>query len=922
MSTFIIKRNGEKDDIHFDKITERIKKLINPIELNGINLEYSNILNEEKYLNPIVISQKVVANIFSGITTEELDIESAKICANMSTTHPLYSYLGGRILVSNLHKKTSKKFSEKMIQLYYNTNNINDEFIEFVKLNATELDNIINYNFDYLYDYFGFKTLEKSYLLKIDNKVIERPQDMILRTCVTLNLNDLENIKKMYNNMSHGYYTHASPTLFNSGTKHMQLSSCFLLGIKDDLDAICDTWKACSKISKWAGGIGLHVSNIRGKQSKINGTGGLTNGLVPFLKIFDNIARWIDQGGKRPGSIAIYLEPHHPDILEFLDLRKNFGVDTERTRDLFLSLWISDLFMKQVENDDDWYLLSADECPNLPDRYGEEYEKLYWKYVKEGKYRDKVKARKIWSAILDSQIETGMPYIGFKDAVNNKSNQKNLGTIKSSNLCIEITEFSNDKEFAVCNLASISLKHFVKAFNNNNNEWIIYTKPDCKYCKFTKNYLDNLNINYKEIEYNNLSIDSLKNLLNTSFITYPQIFIKKNKDNILVTEHLGGWSELYKYTKGTYDYDKLYEIAYTATVNLNKVIDINYYPVRETKLSNMKHRPIGLGIQGLADTLVLLKIPFDSDEALDLNVRIMETIYLAFVTASNDISIERYEPMKKLIDYINKNDVNYPEFYCNDFKINNEQINKIYHDIKPNKYELQKDINLTTLGAYSSFNGSPFSEGKFQFDLWDDNIDLYYKEEWLILREKVKKFGTRNSLGTACMPTASTSQILGNNECFEFFTNNIYTRKTQAGDFILVNKYLINDLINIGLWNNTLKDKIIANNGSIQSINEIPIEIKKLYKIMWEIKQVWSLKAAKARGPFIDQTQSMNIFMAEPDYQRLNSSHFWAWKNGLKTGMYYLRTKPSVDAIKFTINPNLQKSTSTERFNECETCSA
>jgi ribonucleoside-diphosphate reductase alpha subunit len=922
MSTFIIKRNGEKEDIRFDKITERIKKLINPIELNGINLEYSNSINEEKYLNPVVISQKVVANIYSGITTEELDIESAKICANMSTTHPLYSYLGGRILVSNLHKKTSKKFSEKMIQLYYNTNNINDEFIEFVKLNATELDNIINYNFDYLYDYFGFKTLEKSYLLKIDNKVIERPQDMILRTCITLNLNDLENIKKMYNNMSHGYYTHASPTLFNSGTKHMQLSSCFLLGTKDDLDAIGDTWKACSKISKWAGGIGLHVSNIRGKQSKINGTGGLTNGLVPFLKIFDNIARWVDQGGKRPGSIAVYLEPHHPDIFEFLDLRKNFGADTERTRDLFLSLWISDLFMKQVENDDDWYLLSADECPNLPDRYGEEYEKLYWKYVKEGKYREKIKARKIWSAILDSQIETGIPYIGFKDAVNNKSNQKNLGTIKSSNLCIEITEFSNDKEFAVCNLASISLKHFVKAFNNNNNEWIIYTKPDCKYCKFTKNYLDNLNINYKEIEYNNLSIDSLKNLLNTSFITYPQIFIKKNKDNILITEHLGGWSELYKYTKGRYDYDKLYEIAYTATVNLNKVIDINYYPVRETKLSNMKHRPIGLGIQGLADTLVLLKIPYDCDEALDLNARIMETIYLAFITASNDISIERYEPMKKLIDYINKNDINYPEFYCNEFNLNNESINKIYHDLKPNKYELQKDISLSTLGAYSSFEGSPFSEGKFQFDLWDDNTDLYYKEEWLKLREKVKKFGTRNSLGTACMPTASTSQILGNNECFEFFTNNIYTRKTQAGDFILVNKYLINDLINIGLWNNTLKDKIIANNGSIQSINEIPIEIKKLYKIMWEIKQVWSLKAAKARGPFIDQTQSMNVFMAEPDYQRLNSSHFWAWKNGLKTGMYYLRTKPSIDAIKFTINPNLQKSTSTESVIECETCSA
>jgi ribonucleoside-diphosphate reductase alpha subunit len=893
---FVTKRDGRKENVHFDKITERINKLVNPVELQNIQLPYLNTSSESEYLDPVLVAQKVVASLYSGITTEELDIESAEICVNLSTKHPSYSHLGGRILISNLHKKTIGTFSDKMQLLYQTTDTINKDWLDYVLANAETLNNFIDYNRDYLYDYFGFKTLEKSYLLKSKDKIIERPQDNLMRVAITLQQGNLELIKKTYDFMSLGLYTHASPTMFNSGTIHMQLSSCFLLGTNDDLSDITTTWDSCAQISKWSGGIGLHVSNIRGKDSLIKGTGGRSNGLVPFLKVFNDIARWIDQGGRRPGSIAIYLEPHHPDIFEFLDLRKNFGEENMRARDLFLALWVSDLFMKQVESDGDWYLLSADECEGLTDAYGEKYEELYWKYVNEGKYRKVIKARKLWMVILESQIETGMPYISYKDAVNNKCNQKNLGTIKSNNLCNEITEYSDHNEYAVCNLASISLKAFVKPWEPKPDEsWIIYTKPNCKYCKFAKSYLTAIEVEFIEIPFNNETLADLKQKINRVQITFPQIFIG--------SQHIGGWSDLYKYTGASFDYDKLYEVAYLATINLNQVIDINYYPVPQTKYSNMRHRPIGLGIQGLADALVLMRIPFDSDEALEFNTKYMETIYLASMTASNDLARKRAISMRILT--FNKINFKYPDYYDKDLVISKPNLNVLYHELKPNKWELNRDHNLTTIGAYSTFDGSPLSQGLFQFDLWGKNpINI---QKWDRLRKSVMTYGTRNSLLTALMPTASTSQILGNNECFEFFTNNIYTRKTQAGDFILVNKYLVNDLIKVGLWSPELKDRIISSNGSIQPIDEIPPEFKQIYKTMWEIKQLWVLKGAVARGPYVDQTQSMNIFMAEPDFQRLSSSHFWGWKNGLKTGMYYLRTKPAADAIKFTIDPKLTK---------------
>jgi ribonucleoside-diphosphate reductase subunit M1 len=890
---YVTKRNGQTENVQFDKITERIKKLI---------------ISNKEYLDPVLVAQKVVASLYPGITTEELDIESARICVNLSTTHPYYGYLGGHILVSNLHKKTLNSFSSKMILISEQNKNINQKWIELVIKYKDEFDKMIDYSRDYAYDYFGYKTLEKAYLLKINNKVIERPQDMFLRVAITLYFNnhnlDLNEIKKTYDYMSMGYYIHATPTLFNSGNKNMQLSSCFLLGTNDDLTDITTTWNSCAQISKWSGGIGLHVSNIRGKNSVIKSTNGISNGLLPFLKVFNDISRWIDQGGKRPGSIAIYLEPHHPDIEDFLDLRKNFGEENKRARDLFLALWISDLFMKQVEADSEWYLLSDDECPGLTDAVGDVYEELYWKYVEQKKYRKVVKARDLWLQIMEAQIETGMPYIAFKDTINKKCNQNNLGTIKSSNLCCEITEFSNHDEYAVCNLASIALKSFVTPFKNDpDNEWIIYSKPDCKFCTYAKLYMTSLNIKYIE----KTSSDELKQILKIDKFTYPQIFISKNNNQTLI----GGWTDFYKYTQSNFDYDKLYEVAYMATINLNSVIDVNYYPVPQTKISNMKHRPIGLGIQGLADALVLLKIPYDSNECLEFNAKVMETIYLASMTASNDLAKYRYELMIKLITY----EFKYSEFYDPELILDDNKMNELYHNLKPNKYELCKDPTSTTIGAYSSFDGSLFSKGKFQFDLW--SVEPLYKEKWDKLKESVIKYGTRNSLLTALMPTASTSQILGNNECFEFFTNNIYTRNTQAGDFILVNKYLVNDLIKIDLWSTELKDKIIGNNGSIQSIPEIPSIYKDLYKTTWEIKQIWVLRGAAARGPFVDQTQSMNIFMAEPDYQRLGSSHIWAWKNGLKTGMYYLRTKPSSDAVKITV-----ESSKPSQVTECETCSA
>lgn len=1157
----VTKRNNSQETVQFDKITNRIKKLIKTTELN--------------ILDPTLVAQKVVASLYSGITTEELDIESASICMNLITINPLYSYLGARILVSNLHKKTLNDFSSKIEKLYNLTNNINKKLYDYVIVNKDAINNMINYNNDYYYDFFGFKTLEKSYLLKVNNKIIERPQDMLMRVAITLQQGNLDLIKKTYNLMSEGYYTHASPTLFNSMTNTMQLSSCFLLNTKDDLTEITKTWNSCAQISKWAGGIGLSVSNIRGKNSLIKGTGGQSNGLVPFLKVFDNIARWIDQGGKRPGSIAVYLEPTHPDIYEFLDLRKNFGADTDRARDLFLALWIPDLFMKQVDKDGLWYLMSSDDCPDLDKVYGDEYEKLYFKYVSENKYRKEIKARDLWVHIIQTQIETGMPYISYKDSVNKRSNQKNLGVIRNSNLCVhgdtqiltsdgykviktlennkvevwngfewssvivkktgtnkdlirvnlsngayldctpehkfyilinnksveiqakdlyldatlikynlpnaielknpeefknsythgflygdvnnnlilkdiapnfnipinasindklrwlegycdangilgetrdieihsnnkeilinirlmlhtlgtestiillkdkfkllisslklleigfkpkrliltenqkimsfaeqfvrvisvepsfqnvdtycftepnkhlgmfngiltgqcnEIVQYSDEKEYAVCNLASIALKQFVKPFENKN-KFIIYTLPKCKYCDYAKRYLNNNKLLFEEISYTDESAIKLKILLGKDSIDYPQIY---NNDI-----HIGGWHELFNFIKCSFDYEKLYKVATLATINLDKVIDINYYPVYEAKLSNQKHRPIGLGIQGLADALVMMKIPFESDEAIQFNKMVMETIYLAAITVSNDLAKNRYKQMKQFME-LYLSDYNFSEFYDENKNYTSTQLNELYHSLRPNKYEIERNLkssNNYLLGSYSSFEGSLFSEGKFQFDMYDNkqfDCNLHYSDKWEKLRKDVIKYGTRNSMLTALMPTASTSQILANNECFEFFTNNIYTRKTQAGDFMLVNKYLVNELINIGLWNNSMKDKIISNDGSIQSL-DIPLEIKNLYKTIWEIKQNWVLKAARARQPFVDQTQSMNIFMAEPDNQRLSSCHFWGWKNGLKTGMYYLRTKPSAGAIKITIDPNINKD------NNCENCSA
>ena len=930
---YVLKRNGERQDIHFDKITYRIAKLINPIELQRLNLPHLEFEKEVKFLNPVIVAQKTISSIYSGITTEELDIQSSEICVNLSTTHPSYASLGGRIMISNLHKKTRNSFVEKIRLLSESTELIDPSYVEWIFRNAEQLNSMVDYDRDYLYDYFGYKTLEKAYLLKLNGKIIERPQDMLMRTAIMVQKHNgsiycLEMIKRTYDMMSLGYYTHASPTLFNSLSKHRQLSSCFLLGTNDDLTDIATTWNSCAQISKWAGGIGLHVSNIRGKDSLIKGTGGRSNGLVPFLRVFNDIARWIDQGGKRPGSIAIYLEPHHPDIFEFLELRKNFGSETERARDLFLALWVSDLFMKQVEVDGDWYLLSPDNCPGLTDAFGSNYEILYWQYVNEGKFKSKVKARKLWLAILDSQIETGMPYISYKDAVNKKSNQKNIGTIKSSNLCNEIVQYSDHKEYAVCNLASIALKSFIIPFDfEMTREWIVYSKPNCKYCRYAKSYLDSNNVHFTEVEFSNDSLLKLKEILHTQKVTFPQIFTRKDAEDLV---HIGGWSDLYKHTGGQFNYQKLYDIAYLATVNLNQVIDVNYYPVPETRFSNMRHRPIGLGIQGLADSLALMRIPFDSDDAVQYNSKMMETIYLASVTASNDLAIGRMEGMGRLIECFRVSMKQYPEFYDDSFVLDSVDMNELYHSLKPCKYELDRDPNLTTIGSYSTFDGSPFSEGKFQFDLWEKpEEELMYPDDWRKLREKVIIFGTRNSLLTALMPTASTSQILGNNECFEFFTNNIYTRKTQAGDFILVNKYLVKDLISIGLWSDNMKNLIIANDGSIQAIEDIPPEIRTIYKTMWELKQLWVMKGAVARGPFVDQTQSMNIFMGEPDYQRLTSSHFYGWKNGLKTGMYYLRSKPSANATKFTIDPNLIKNkeqgcineTKQEEVEACLSCS-
>jgi ribonucleoside-diphosphate reductase alpha chain len=751
---FVIKRDGKKETVKFDKITARVQKLC-----YGLSPDH---------VQAILVAQKVIEGVYDGVTTTELDNLAAETAASLTTRHPDFALLASRIAISNLHKNTKKSFSETMKDLYEYIDPktgkkaplVSDEAMEVINTHADLLDSTIIYDRDFGYDYFGFKTLEKSYLLKLNNKVVERPQHMLMRVSVGIHLNDIDAVIETYNLMSERWFTHATPTLFNSGTPKPQLSSCFLLQMQSDsIEGIYNTLKQTAQISQSAGGIGLSIHNVRATGSYIRGTNGTSNGIVPMLRVFNDTARYVDQGGgKRKGSFAVYLEPWHADIFEFLELKKNHGKEEIRARDLFYALWVPDLFMKRVKEEGEWSLFCPNEAPGLADCYGMEFELLYTKYEEEGRARRTIPARELWTAVLESQIESGTPYILYKDACNEKSNQKNLGTIKSSNLCTEIVEYTAADEVAVCNLASIALPRFV--------------------------------------------------------------------------------------TNGSFDHQKLFEITYVATKNLNRIIDVNYYPIEEARNSNMRHRPIGIGVQGLADAFILMRYPFESEDARRLNREIFETIYYAAMTASKDLA----------------------------------------------KVE----------GPYSTFEGSPVSQGIFQFDMW--NVKPTDRWEWDVLREEVKKHGVRNSLLLAPMPTASTSQILGNNECFEPYTTNIYNRRVLSGEFIVVNKHLLMDLVRLNLWNNDMKNKIIAANGSVQHIAEIPQEIKELYKTVWEIKQRTIIDMAAERGAYICQSQSLNLFIAEPNFAKLTSMHFYAWERGLKTGMYYLRTKPAASAIKFTVD--------------------
>ncbi|KAF5351294.1 hypothetical protein D9758_008046 [Tetrapyrgos nigripes] len=760
--SFVFKRDGwvlRKERIQFDKITSRIDKLCYGLDLN--------------YVNSIEVTQKVVQGIYQGVTTTELDNLAAETAAYLTTKHPDYAVLAARIAISNLHKETKKNFSAVIKDLYEYVNPkngrpagmISKETYEIVQKNHEILDSAIIYNRDFNYNYFGFKTLERSYLLRINGRVAERPQHMIMRVAVGIHGNDIERAIETYNMMSERYFTHASPTLFNAGTPHPQLSSCFLVCMKDDsIEGIYETLKSCAMISKTAGGIGLNIHNIRASGSYIAGTNGYSNGIVPMLRAYDATARYVDQGGnKRPGAFAIYLEPWHPDIFDFLDLRKNHGKEETRARDLFYALWIPDLFMKRVEAGGDWSLFCPNEAPDLHEVYGPEFEALYEKYEKEGRARNTVPAQKLWYAILDAQIETGGPFMVYKDPANMKSNQKNLGTIKSSNLCTEIIEYSSPDETAVCNLASLALPSFIES--------------------------------------------------------------------------------------GAYNFQKLHDVTKVVAFNLNRIIDVNYYPVVEAKRSNMRHRPIGIGVQGLADTFMALHMAFDSAEAKELNLKIFETIYHGALEASTEMA--------------------------------------------------------ATDGPYETYQGSPASQGQLQYDMWGVTpSDLW---DWAALKEKIAKHGLRNSLLTAPMPTASTSQILGFNECFEPYTSNIYTRRVLAGEYQVVCPWLLRELVELGLWDDNMRNMIIAHNGSVQNIPNIPDHVKVVYKTVWEISQKKVLDLAADRGAFICQSQSLNVHLQAPTPGQLTSMHFYGWKKGLKTGMYYLRTRPAAQAIQFTVDQSLLK---------------
>ena len=888
----VTKRDGRREPVFFDKITKRLRILIDEGKL--------------KKIDPVVIAQQVIRNLYDSITTLELDNLSARICASLSSNEPNYGMLGGRIYISNLHKSTPDSFYECCKLLMDNLDRNSDpapllssKIFKIIETNKDLIESKIVIERDYLVDFFGFKTLEKAYLMKSNGVIIERPQYMWMRVSIGIHEEDLDAAFQTYDLMSQMFFTHASPTLFNSGTLRPQLSSCFLMGTNDSIEGIFKTIKDCALISKNAGGIGIHVSNIRSAGSLIRKTNGTSNGIIPMLQVYNYTARYIDQGGRRPGSFAMYLEPWHSDVFEFLDLRKNTGSETDRARDLFLALWIPDLFIKKVINNEDWYLMCPDECKNLPDVWGDSFESLYEEYVSQGKYKKKVSARTLWNKILESQVETGNPYILYKDHINKKSNQQNIGTIKSSNLCAEIVEYSDDKETAVCNLASIALNMFVEK-PKLDVEIKLYTKKNCSYCKLSKMLLKNYDIEYEEIYIDDdIKIATILNEDPEVVNTVPQIYFNDQR--------IGGYDELKVYMQPTYNFDKLKEITKVICRNLNKVIDVNFYPTAEGKFSNLKHRPIGIGVQGLADTYFKMRFPFESEEAHNLNKEIFETIYFGALEASMEISKEIGEQLER--DVIELEDIT--------------QSKHSYRADKTYNHFIQDITRQTTKGAYHTFIGSPLSHGKFQFDLW--GVKPSDRWDWDTLRQNIKTYGVRNSLVTALMPTASTSQILGNNECFEPVTSNIYKRRTQAGEFKLINKFLIRDFKNYGIWSEDIKENIIFHNGSVQYL-DIPKELKELYKTVWEIKQKHVITQAASRGPFVDQTQSMNIYMEDANFNKMSSSHITAWKLGLKTGIYYFRTKPGANAIKFTINNNKFKVTVKEEDDDydegCLNCSA
>ena len=891
----VLKRNGQYEEVSFDKILNRIKALSQGSEFN---LKLS--------IDETLIAQKVVQEIYDGVKTTELDELSSQISIAMYSKNPEFKILASRIVISNHHKNTLNKFSEKIEELYnYHSKGqhkplIAEYMYQLVMKHRTEIDSAIDYHKDYDFDFFGFKTLEKSYLYKTDGKIVERPQDMLMRVSLAIHRNNLKEALNNYDLMSKHYFTHATPTLYNAGSNREQFASCFLLTMKEDsISGIYDTLKDCALISKYAGGIGLSIHDIRAKDSHIAGTNGQSNGLVPMLRVFNDTARYVDQGGgKRNGSFAMYLEPWHADVFEFIELKKNHGNELERARDLFYALWIPDLFMERVLSDGEWSLFCPHECPGLSDTWGEEFNKLYEKYVKEGRQRKTIMARELWQTILTSQLEVGTPYLLYKDTCNRKSNQNNLGTIKSSNLCTEIIEFTSPEETAVCNLASISLKKFVKYKETKDMKFLVYTKPDCVYCELAKGLLNKRNINYETKDYRELTSISGEYPLKVKF---PQVYQTDNNRNI----HIGGYTELYEYLKPEYDFKSLQDITERITKNLNNIIDYNYYPTKETKTSNLRHRPIGIGVQGLANVFFEFGYAFDSQEAKDLNEDIFECIYYGSLKVSMEISKEREVSMKRY-QLWNKQVTGPPE-KMSDF-VSSDEIKILKDKLGP---ILSEELDREEyLGSYSSFIGSPIYHGKLQFDLWQTTItDINH--DWSSLREDIKRYGIRNSLLVAPMPTASTAQILGNYECFEPILSNIYTRRVLSGEYMVMNDYLVEDLISLGIWSSDLKDKIIANDGSVLNIPEIPDILKNRYKTVWEIKQKNILDMAVSRGKFICQSQSMNLFLESPNIKTMSNMHSYSWKNGLKTGIYYLRSRPSSKAIQFTLNPT-----------ECENCSA